>query len=76
MSDTDETSSAKRVEAHDALFDAALKAARYLEDAFTPWENQSQGAYELDAGKQYSILNVERANIALKLLDIAYSSDK
>jgi hypothetical protein len=86
MSDTDETLSAKRVEAHKAfldatakrveahkaLLDAAIKAARYLEATFTPLEDEDQVHSAYDEGKQYPNLSVERANIALKLLEIAY----
>lgn len=76
MSDADKNSAQIREVARKALFDAALKAARYLEDVYTPLEDVDQPFSQRDAGKQYYNLAQERVDAALKLLDIAFSSDK
>jgi hypothetical protein len=69
-SETSGTSGQIRAEALKAFHKAALKAAEYLEDVFTP------GGDNADAGKEYNSFTLERANIALKLLDIAFSPNK
>lgn len=76
MSDADKNSAQMREVARKALFDAALKAARYLEDAYTPLEKDDQSPSQRDAGKQYHNLVQERVDAALKLLDIAFSLEK
>jgi hypothetical protein len=71
----DKTSAQVTDEARKALFEAALKAAQYLNDTFTPVDAQTRSGEQTltrEGGKEYRFFKPERADIALRLLEIAF----
>ncbi len=71
----DKTSGQAMDDARKALFEAALKAAQYLDDTFTPVDDHSrsgESTLSREGGKDYRFFKQERADIALKLLEIAF----
>ena len=66
-------------DARKALYNAALKAAQYLDTVFTSIdaENHSrESSLSHEAGNDYGLFMQERADIALRLLEIAFSPRK
>lgn len=73
----DKTSGEVEHDARMALLEAALKAAKYLDSIFTPIGEQnlssSRDTANLEGSKNYyNNVNPERADIALRLLEIAF----
>ncbi len=73
----EKTSTQAMDDARKALFKAALKAAQYLDDTFTPADTQGgQDALSRESGKDYYHFDEKRADVALRLLEIAFFPKK